>query len=398
MPPDIDANAAWPVGMLALVPVFNHREQVGRVVTGLRAQGAPVLVVDDGSTDGSGEVAAAAGAEVHRLPQNRGKGAALLAGLELAAARGFRQALTCDADGQHPPVAVTTLAAAGGDAAAIHIGRRCMTGAPAASRFGRWWSNLWVWICTGWWVGDSQSGLRIYPLPSTAKLPVRAGRYAWEVEVLVRAAWAGLPVRHVAVPVIYPPDRVSHFHAFKDNVRTAFAFTRLVTRRLTPWPHARLVPRQRPRWRDAFAGNLESPGQVAAACALGAAMGIAPLPGLQMAVAAGLAWRLRLNVALTLVVSNHSFGPMLAVWYAVGTALGLRLLSGQPVLEAFHSLHARLSAASGWRELLAPLQECLAAWLLGCALLMPALALVAGIAGWAVGWIVQRRRTPPRDG
>lgn len=381
--------------MLALVPVFNHREQVGRVVAGLRALGAPVLVVDDGSSDGSGEAAAAAGAEVHRLPGNRGKGAALHAGMALAGDRGYRQVLTCDADGQHPPDAVTTLVAAAGDAEAIHIGRRCMTGAPAASRFGRWWSNLWVWVCTGWWVGDSQSGLRVYPVPATSRLPVRAGRYAWEVEVLVRAAWAGLAVRHAAVPVIYPPDRVSHFHALKDNVRTAFAFTRLVTRRLTPWPHARLVPRQKTRWRDAFAGNLDSPGQVAAACALGAAMGIAPLPGLQMAVAAGLAWRLRLNVALTLVVSNHSIGPMLAVWYALGTALGLRLLSGRPVVEAFHELNARFSAASGWREMWAPLQDCFAAWLLGCALLMPALALVAGVAGWAVGAILARRRRPP---
>ncbi|MBA2481535.1 MAG: glycosyltransferase, partial [Planctomycetes bacterium] len=85
--------------MIAVVPVFNHARTVAEVVAGLRAFGATVLVVDDGSTDGSGDAAAAAGGEVHRLPVNRGKGEALRVALAIARDRGCARALTCDADG-----------------------------------------------------------------------------------------------------------------------------------------------------------------------------------------------------------------------------------------------------------------------------------------------------------
>jgi glycosyltransferase involved in cell wall biosynthesis len=390
-----DPTSAWPARMVALVPVYNHHAQVGAVVRGLRALGAPVLVVDDGSTDGSGDEAAAAGAELHRLPTNRGKGEALRAGLALAAERGYAQALSCDADGQHPPEAAIALARSATETEAMHVGRREMRSAPRVSRFGRWWSNLWVWICCGWWVGDSQSGLRVYPLPATSKLPVRAGHYAWEVEVLVRAAWAGLPVRFITVPVIYPPDRVSHFHAARDNLRTSLAFHRLVWRRLLPWPHRKLVTRRRvplrARLREVLTANL-SPWQVAGACALGAALGVAPLPGLQMASCVWLAWLLRLNVPLTLLVSNHSFGPMLAVWYALATAIGLNLLTGVPLSQAMPDLHHRLHDAVGWPGILAVLRDSFASWLLGCALLMVVLGLVAGFLGFLVAEVARARR------
>ncbi len=378
--------------MIALVPVFNHHATVAEVVRGLRSLGAPVLVVDDGSSDGSGETAAAAGAEVHRLPINQGKGAALRCGMEIAAARGYAQALSCDADGQHPLVAVASLARAASDATAIHIGQRDMAGAPRSSRVGRWWCNLWVWLCCGWWVGDSQSGLRVYPLPVTPRLPVRAGRYAWEVEVLVRAAWAGLPMRIVDVPVIYPENRISHFHKLKDNARVTVLFHRLVWRRLIPWPHERLIPRRKLRFREVLTANLSS-WQVAGACALGAAMGVAPLPGLQMAAAIWLSWLLRLNVGLTLLVSNHSFGPLLAAWYALGTALGMYVLNGLPPDENFHLLHERLHQAASWPARLDVLKDCIGSWLLGCALLMPVLGLIAGFFGYLVAEIVRGRRS-----
>jgi glycosyltransferase involved in cell wall biosynthesis len=377
--------------MVALVPVYNHQGQVGAVVRGLKALGATVIAVDDGSSDGSGEAAAEAGAEVHRLPENRGKGEALRAGLALASERGYAQALSCDADGQHPPEAALTLARAATDAAALHVGRREMAGAPRASRFGRWWSNLWVWICCGWWVGDSQSGLRVYPLPSTTKLPVRAGHYAWEVEVLVRAAWAGLPIRYASVPVIYPKDRVSHFHAFKDNLRTSLAFHLLVWRRMIPWPHRRLVPRKKLRFREVLTANL-SPWQVASACALGAAIGVAPIPGLQMIACVWLSWMLRLNLPLALLISNHSFGPMLAAWYALAAAIGLSLLTGVPLMEALPKLHQQLRDAHGPAAEWEVVRQSLGAWLLGCTLLMAVLGVVAGFTGYLIAELVHARR------
>jgi uncharacterized protein (DUF2062 family) len=380
--------------MAALVPVYNHVGTVGEVVRALRGLGATVLAVDDGSTDGSGDAAEAAGAEVLRLPTNHGKGAALSAGFALAASRGFTQALTCDADGQHPPEAAAILARSASETTAVHVGRRRMESAPRPSRIGRWWSNLWTWLCCGWWVGDSQSGLRVYPLPATTLLPVRAGRYAFEIEVLVRAAWAGLVIRHISVPVIYPRTRISHFRMIADNARASAAFFRLVWRRLLPWPHRRLAPRRRTSLRQALSANLE-PWQVASACALGAAMGVAPLPGLQMAATAWLAWLLRLNIALALVVSNHSIGPLLALWYALAAALGLYILSGQQPMESFTALRSQLHDAAGMSGTLSVLEHCLSAWLLGSLLLMCLLGLLGGFFGYLCAILARGRAVMP---
>ncbi len=385
--------AEHPGELAALVPVFNHSAQVGAVVRDLRALGLEVHVVDDGSTDGSGDIAAASGAVLHRLPVNRGKGAALRHGFRRLAAAGHRRVLTCDADGQHPPEACRLLMEEPAVAHRIVIGRREMAAAPAPNRFGRSFCNLWVRITCGVDPGDSQSGLRIYPLSDVESLPVRADRYHYEVEVLVRAVWAGLTLHPVSVPVRYPAERVSHFRPLLDNLRVSLTFARLVTRRLVPWPHRRLAARQRRPWREVLYQELR-PGPAAAGCALGAAMGVAPVPGLQMALAGYLAWRLRLNVPLVLLASNISFGPLLGFWAVVAVAIGaclrLRLEPGAALAEIgrewdrldWHDLHGFVGLRFG-------------EWLLGGLVLMPVVAVVAGLVGWGIfaglAWL--RRRT-----
>jgi uncharacterized protein (DUF2062 family) len=372
--------------MIALVPVYNHAATVGAVVSGLVALGAPVLAVDDGSSDGSGEAAQRAGAELLRLPANQGKGAALRAGMALARERGYRQCLTCDADGQHPATAVELLAEAAGDPAAIHVGVRDMAGAPPASRFGQWWSNLWTWIACGRWPGDSQSGLRVYPLPSICELPVAAGRYAFEVEVLVRAVWAGLELRPVAVPVLYPADRVSHFHKLKDNLRTAATFHRLVWRRMIPLPHRMLIERPRPRLRDLLLSGLQ-PWPAAGASALGAAIGVAPVPGLQFALTAFLAWRLGLNLPLALFTSNLSFGPLLFVWGAISSSLGVWLRTGQSPWVSYHAIFQDFAARGGTAHGIGELvRTFFLDWLLGATLVVPTVAVIVG----AIAYVVAR--------
>ncbi|GDY12434.1 hypothetical protein LBMAG53_13120 [Planctomycetota bacterium] len=383
----------WPAGMVVVVPVYNHVATVGAVVASARAAGAEVLCIDDGSTDGSGAAAAAAGAQVRRLEPNQGKGAALVAGLRWAESLGFRQALTCDADGQHPPEAVATLAqAAATEPAAIHVGSRDMAGAPGSSRFGKWWTNLWIRIAAGIDAFDGQSGLRVYPIPLTNQLQVQAGRYAFEVEVLVRAAWAGIAVRGVAVPVRYPADRISHFHKLRDNARTAWTFTRLVTRRCLPWPHRRLVETPSITWATTLRGLLGqglSPVSAGAACALGAAIGVAPIPGAQMGVAAWLAWRLSLNVPLTLLASNVSFGPLLFAFFAMEIALGHWINTGEHLFGDLSGLAGRIEsdAAHGIWSAVWPW---LADWLVGSLPVMTVMAVLAGITGWAVAAAIHR--------
>jgi glycosyltransferase involved in cell wall biosynthesis len=237
---DTASTGIWPPGMAVLVPVYNHAATVGQVVREAMALGAPVLVVDDGSTDGSGQAAAEAGGEVITLPVNQGKAAALRSGMAEAQRRGFRQILTADADGQHPTVEIRNLAQRAKDEpAAIHIGARDMRSAPFISRLGRFLSNSWSLLACGAWLGDSQSGLRVYPLPATTALDAPADRYAYEIEVLVRAAWARIPVRTLRVAVIYPEDRVSHFGKFRDNIRGGLVLCRLCWYRLCPWKGTR---------------------------------------------------------------------------------------------------------------------------------------------------------------
>lgn len=98
---------------LAIVPALNERKSVGQVVAGLlrEAPGVDVLVVDDGSTDGTGAVAASAGALVLTLPYNLGVGGAMRAGFKYALRNGYDAAVQVDADGQHDPVYVSALLA-----------------------------------------------------------------------------------------------------------------------------------------------------------------------------------------------------------------------------------------------------------------------------------------------
>lgn len=223
------AASQWPADVVVLIPVYNHGATVGAVVAAARAAGAAVLVIDDGSTDDSAAEAQAAGGELLSLPHNAGKGAALAQGLVAAHARGFTRALTCDADGQHPPEAVRMLMhAAQFEPAALWLGVRHMSKAPLASRIGRWWCNVGTWLACGTWPRDNQTGLRIYPLPAMSTLPIRASRYAYEVESTIRAIWSGIPLRTCVVPVLYPENRISHFQAWRDSLRGVVACLRLM--------------------------------------------------------------------------------------------------------------------------------------------------------------------------
>jgi glycosyltransferase involved in cell wall biosynthesis len=223
--------ANWPAGVAVLVPVFDHARTVGQVVAGCRALGAPhILVVDDGSADGSG--AQAGGDELLRLPGNRGKGQALALGLAHLAAAGWQQALSIDADMQHPPAEGLRLAqAAATEPTALWLGSRIMPHAPIASRSGRWMTSLGTWAACGWWPGDNQTGLRVWPLPAMTMLGTRASRYAYEPESLVRAVRAGIAVRELAVAVDYPAGRISHFGVVRDTVRTFASLTVLTLSR-----------------------------------------------------------------------------------------------------------------------------------------------------------------------
>lgn len=225
-----------------VIPAYNHAERVADVARRSLALGMPVILVDDGSSDATPEVLGGlVGIMVLRHEKNRGKGAALLTGFSAAWESGCDWALSIDADGQHNPEdAARLLEVAKGGERVIVVGRRDgmdSDSVPWTSRFGRGFSNFWVWASGGPWIGDSQSGFRLYPLPETMELGVEARRYQFEVEVLVKARQQGIRILEVPVGVVYQPagERVSHYRPWLDFMRNSMTFNRLIWARILRW-------------------------------------------------------------------------------------------------------------------------------------------------------------------
>ena len=218
-----------------IIPAYNHGSRIATVVENTRPLGFPIFVVDDGSTDDTAAVLEGlSGIEVLRHPVNRGKGAALISGM-LAAQKIADHAITLDADGQHDPAEASNLIAVLAERPnAIVIGKREMIDAPWTSRKGRGFSNFWVWAAGGPWLTDTQSGFRIYPIKKTLALGVTARRYQFEVEVLARASWQGIPITEAPISAAYGSDlpRISHFQPFTDFMRNSETFSRLILRRV----------------------------------------------------------------------------------------------------------------------------------------------------------------------
>jgi glycosyltransferase involved in cell wall biosynthesis len=226
-----------------IIPVYNHEQRVADVVRNTLKLGFPLYVIDDGSTDGTHDaIKDMAGITIIRHETNRGKGAALKSGFA-AAAKTADWAITIDADGQHDPDNALTLIRAIPDDALQQADRPIIIGmrenmvgddVPWTSRFGRKFSNFWVWSSGGPRVQDSQSGFRIYPLPQSAKMKVKANRFQFEVEILAKAGWNGFPVIEAPVSVSYTPgtQRISHFRPFVDFWRNSGTFLRLIFQRI----------------------------------------------------------------------------------------------------------------------------------------------------------------------
>lgn len=211
-----------------MIPALDAERTVGAVVAGLgeasRAQGVslPVLVVDDGSRDGTRAAALTAGARVISHPENRGKGAALRTGLAAALATGADAMVTLDADGQHPPEEALRLALhpAPLDALLVAVRDLRAAGAPRANQRSNAFSNAFLSLVTGRRLSDTQCGLRRYPTRGLLALGCRADGFDFEAEALLRAALLGRPaLLEVPARVLYPEDRTSHFHAVRDPAR-----------------------------------------------------------------------------------------------------------------------------------------------------------------------------------
>ena len=245
---------------LIVIPVFDEVATIGDVVARARRHG-PVLVVDDGSTDGSAGAARAAGADVLTLGRRHGKGEALRRGLEEGRRRGVLRVVTLDGDGQHDPDDLPRLLTAAEKAPdALVTGGRLGAaagvippGRVAALRVAGFFIN---WL-TGAPVADTQSGFRVYPTGLIDAAPPRRGGFVLETEMLVRAAAAGWRLLEVPVRAIHFKERRSRFRPVRDGVAVGAYLAGHIARRwasdgsaaarelVLPFTAARRRPRHR---------------------------------------------------------------------------------------------------------------------------------------------------------
>lgn len=239
----------------ALIPAYNCAGKIGRVVSEVRHHLPTVLVVDDGSSDGTGAEAAAAGAEVITHGQNAGKAAAVRSGLGVLLGRPVTHVLMLDGDGQHAPADIPAFLAAAAEGAELVLGNRLWNWRAIPAR--RYWTNFLgtraLELMTGYPLEDSQCGFRLVAAGLLRRMRLVANRYAIDTEILVRCGKLRASFAHVPVQVIYD-GVVSHYRPLADTVHIVLSAVRFKVDegdlRVDPGPevwrqrHAALSPAQ----------------------------------------------------------------------------------------------------------------------------------------------------------
>lgn len=310
------------LGVCALIPTYNNAGTIGDVLFKLLEITDDVIIVNDGSTDQTPKILEKfPSIKVFTHEVNQGKGMALRNGFKEAVSSGYHHAITLDSDGQHDPQDIPkfldTLEKMG---RCLIIGARNMDqdSVPKKSSFGNRFSNFWFWVETGIKAPDTQSGYRLYPVKALDGMRFFTKKFEFEIEVIVRASWKGLPVLFVPVSVYYAPadERVSHFRPFRDFTRISILNTVLfILTMLYFLPRRVLMSLFNKRtyqnlWKELTLKN-EPKWKTVSSVALGVSMGIFPIWGFQLVTAISLAILFRLNKPLVILSANVSLPPFI---------------------------------------------------------------------------------------
>lgn len=204
-----------------IIPTYNEEKQIGRLVQQIRQQNLELVVVDDGSSDKTSEVAAANGAVLIKNESNQGKGASLIKGFKYALDHGYDAVITMDGDGQHLPedipyfVRLATYSDSG-----ILIGNRMQKVSNMP------WMRIltnkfmsWILSClAGQMIPDTQCGFRLIKKELLWKMNLRTCRYETESEILVESARMGFKIESVPIKSIYSEEK-SGINPFVDTLR-----------------------------------------------------------------------------------------------------------------------------------------------------------------------------------
>lgn len=329
-----------------MVPTYNNAKTLDAVLSSILNYTDQVLVVNDGSTDGTADILKQfPQIQVISYPNNQGKGHALRLGFKKAYEAGYEYAITMDSDGQHfakdLPLFISKLQE---HPDAIIIGARNMdqSSVPGKSSFGNRFSNFWFEFETGLKLKDTQSGYRLYPIKLFQNFKFVTKKFEFEIEVLVRSAWHGIEITEVPVQVYYATkaERISHFRPFRDFSRISVLNTILVTITLVYIKPRDLFRKIKKKTLAGFLNELlfnseESKIVKSLSVGFGVFMGIIPIWGFQLAAAIGGAFLLRLNKPLVIIAANISIPPMIPLILYLSHASGAMWMGDQATTITF---------------------------------------------------------------
>ncbi len=305
-----------------IIPTYNNFKTLDNVIQSTLDYCDEVIVIDDGCTDSTQEI-------ITKYPQlitvkhaiNIGKGKALRSGFTVAVEKGFDYVISIDSDGQHFPKDFSAfLDKIEESPSSLIIGARNMAveNVPNKSNVGNRISNFWYKVETGISLNDTQSGFRLYPVKQLKNIWFFTTKFEFEIEVIVKAAWRGVPVISVPVSVYYaPPDeRVSHFKPRSDSTRISFLNTYLVTLAIFFWWPVMLIRKlsvtdYKKVWKEEVIASHESALNKAISVGVGLFFGIVPIWGFQFALAILSAVYFKLNKVIVGLSAQISFPPLI---------------------------------------------------------------------------------------
>jgi dolichol-phosphate mannosyltransferase len=210
--------------IIAVIPAYNEATRIARVVEDARKYAVKVIVVDDGSLDGTGKVAEKAGAFVVKHFENAGPGAATMTGIEAAKAMGATIVVTLDADEQHDahdiPALLEPLKQGKADIVfANRFGQRNRI--PFIRRLFNAAGNLVTFVATGKWVSDSQCGFKAFGPKSLKDIDLRMRGFEFCTEIVRESVQHRWKVAQVPVKVMYSEYTLAKGQSFAMGVKTA---------------------------------------------------------------------------------------------------------------------------------------------------------------------------------
>ncbi|MDR1194960.1 MAG: glycosyltransferase [Endomicrobium sp.] len=373
---------------LIVIPLYNHAAAVGKVAGEAVSLYKNVLIIDDGSADGGFDNVKDLPVNIVRFQKNKGKGAAITTAANWAKDNEFTHIVTIDADGQHFPSDIEKLICAAKEHnSAIIIGKRNFDSPsiPPASKFGRKFSGFWAKVQTSKTIIDIQSGFRVYPVEIFDKYKIFSKRFAFEVEIIIKAVWAGFNVEEVEVGVHYPEnrsERVSHFGFIKDNARLAVLNTYLTIRSMIPLAHRKYVKDEKGeivslnpfKVVTEQLKNDDNPFRLGISAAWGSFWGAIALPGIRTFILmVGAGW-FNLNRAIAFSVDKLAMPPFIPF---VCIEVGYFLRHGKFLTEISWQIVGQQFLQRVWE------------WILGSLIVAPIFALIVGAIVFTIGQIMK---------